>query len=84
MSTTTVARLQSLITRVHRNEQAWEAGFRANVPTYDPADPEQPAEDQHMGQFNELDTERAFDSRTLLLDLTAELAVLVCEMEGDW
>ncbi|MFJ1755991.1 hypothetical protein [Kitasatospora sp. NPDC088134] len=76
------AQLQTLVDRVHENERAWEAAFRANVPTYDPGCPDQPADNEHMGRYDEMDTERAYDSRNLLLDLTAELEALIREMEG--
>ena len=76
------AQLQTLVDRVRENERAWEAAFRANVPTYDPDHPDQPAEDQHMGDYDEMDTERAHDARKLLLDLSAELEALISEMEA--
>ncbi|MFI1521640.1 hypothetical protein [Kitasatospora cineracea] len=77
---TTVARLEALVARVYRNEQAWEAAFET-IPTYDASDPYQPAEDRHMGDVDEMDDERAHDSRELLLTLTSELEALVAELE---
>ncbi|MFJ1754209.1 hypothetical protein [Kitasatospora sp. NPDC088134] len=78
---TTVARLEAIVTRVYRNEQDWEAAF-GDIPTYDNTRfPDQPADDRHMGDVDELDDERAHDSRDLLLTLTAELEALVAELE---
>ncbi|MFB7947055.1 hypothetical protein ACFC6L_19305 [Kitasatospora phosalacinea] len=77
---TTVACLEALVARVYRNEQAWEAAFET-IPTYDASDPYQPAEDRHMGDVDELDDERAHDSRELLLTLTSELEALIAELE---
>ncbi|WP_031066992.1 hypothetical protein [Streptomyces sp. NRRL WC-3742] len=76
------AHLQTLVDRVRRHERDWEATFRENIPTYDPDHPDQPAEDRYMGDYDEMDDSRAYDSRDLLLDLTAELEALIREMEG--
>ncbi len=79
----TTARLRALVDRVHHAEAHWERAFRENVPTYDPTDPVQPADDEHMGDWDELDDSRAQDSRTLLLALTAELEGIIAAAEGD-
>ncbi|MFE2410820.1 hypothetical protein ACFXDE_21000 [Kitasatospora sp. NPDC059408] len=76
------AQLQSLVDRVRRNEADWEATFHECIPTYDPDCDDQPAEDRYMGDYDEMDTDRAHNCRELLLDLTAELEALICEMEG--
>ncbi|WP_328953653.1 hypothetical protein [Kitasatospora purpeofusca] len=78
----TTARLQALVDRVHQNERNWEAAFYECVPTYDPHPGEQPAEDEHMGQYDEMDDSRAYDCRELLLALTAELEGIIRETEG--
>ncbi|GAA2995367.1 hypothetical protein GCM10010519_30600 [Streptomyces lactacystinicus] len=76
------AQLQALLDRAYRNEEAWESGFRKNVPTYDPARyPDQLADDEHMDDWDETDTSRAFDSRDLLFKVTAELEAIIAEME---
>ncbi|MFJ6622315.1 hypothetical protein ACIQOW_32635 [Kitasatospora sp. NPDC091335] len=76
------ARLQALVDRVHRNERDWEALFYECVPTYDPHCDDQPAEDRHMGRYDEMNADRAHDCRELLLTLTAELEALIRETEG--
>ncbi|MFJ7275301.1 hypothetical protein [Kitasatospora sp. NPDC098663] len=76
------AQLQALVDRVRENESYWEASFVANVPSYDPTGPDQPADDEHMNDWDEIDDRRAFDSRELLLELTAELEAIISETEG--
>ncbi|WP_406206882.1 hypothetical protein OH807_33715 [Kitasatospora sp. NBC_01560] len=75
------AQLQALVDRVHRHERDWEATFYERVPTYDPHSGDQPADDEHMGTWDETDESRAQDSRELLLTLTAELEALIREAE---
>ncbi|MFJ2775713.1 hypothetical protein [Kitasatospora sp. NPDC087315] len=75
------AQLQALVDRVRRNERDWEATFHECIPTYDPDHPDQPAEDEYMGDYDQKNDDRAHDSRELLLDLTAELEALIRELE---
>lgn len=78
----TTAQLQALVDRVHRNEADWEALFYDRIPTYDPHHDDQPAEDRYMGDYDEADTDRAFDCRDLLLTLTTELEGIIATLEG--
>ncbi|WP_327065956.1 hypothetical protein [Kitasatospora sp. NBC_01302] len=52
----------------------------AHVPSYDPTTADQPATDEDMGEWDDLDDQRAHDARALLLDLTRELEALIREM----
>ncbi|MFI2609680.1 hypothetical protein [Kitasatospora sp. NPDC018619] len=78
----TTARLQALVDRIHRSEAEWEALFYERIPGYDPHCGDQPTDDRYMGDYDEADTDRAFDSRDLLLDLTAELEAIIRETES--
>ncbi|MGW2539372.1 hypothetical protein ACWC5I_00490 [Kitasatospora sp. NPDC001574] len=75
------AQLQTLVSRVHCNERVWDNAIRANVPGYNPTDPDQPTDDEHMPAYSELADERAHAARRVLLNLTAELEALIREME---
>ncbi|MFD9687912.1 hypothetical protein ACFWXO_19385 [Kitasatospora sp. NPDC059088] len=81
--TTTPARLQALVDRVHSHEAGWETTFVENVPSYDPACfLDQPADDKDMDNWDEIDNDRAFHSRELLFTMTAELEALIAELEN--
>ncbi|WP_406111243.1 hypothetical protein [Kitasatospora purpeofusca] len=76
------AQLQTLVSRVRNTERVWENAIRANVPGYDPTDPDQPTDDEHMPTYSELHDERAHAARGVLLRLAVELEAIVREMEG--
>ncbi|WP_441248961.1 hypothetical protein [Kitasatospora sp. McL0602] len=82
--TTITNRLREIITEHDSLTDGWAAYLRANLRTYDPdaqARCDQPCEDWEMGDYDQLDDDRAHEDALRLDTVVNELRTILATLE---
>jgi hypothetical protein len=68
---------RALLRKIVKAHEEWANGredtFRSEFPSYDPFDGDQPCIDAEMNDYDEMETQFAYDAQNELIDLAVEV-----------